>query len=248
MVLEEFIRSKRVMRRPLLSLILGFIYTIIGFLVARIFFYDEISIAMLFLTTLLLAFLGILIAYIVLGFAVFGSNNALMDKTFEFQTQYLVAEQGLDKGLVESFITDTPEPTATQFLTLTGQNLIVVIICFVLSFLYGASAIFLIILNASIFARFILIVTNYLAESIRQGLMVFGIVMIHLLPEMTGFLVAAIAGGVISKAVIIDRKHKIEFRNVIKDGTILLLISIVLIVIGALLETFVSTRLFSSLF
>src|SRR3989344_9606761 len=53
MVLED-IKSKYLEQRPFVALFLGVLYTFIGYGVAVFFFGDNLSIAMLFLTTLLL--------------------------------------------------------------------------------------------------------------------------------------------------------------------------------------------------
>ncbi len=135
-----------------------------------------------------------------------------------------------------------------HFFSLLTSNVTVLIIAFVLSFFYGASAIFLVILNASIFANFIIFVADELAISVMQGLYVFLTFLIHLVPEISGFLLAALAGGVISKAVIKEKRNSVAFRNVFKDATILITMAFLFIVLSAFLETFVTTSLFRLVF
>ena len=53
MVLEE-IKTNWIIRHPSLALALGFIYSLLGYILANMFFIDkQVSIAMLFITTLL---------------------------------------------------------------------------------------------------------------------------------------------------------------------------------------------------
>ena len=72
--------------------------------------------------------------------------------------------------------------------------------------------------------------------------------LIHLLPEISGFLLAAIAGGVVSKALIREKRGTKAFKNVFKDATMLVLIAIGLVLLGAVLEVFVTVRLFQAFF
>jgi hypothetical protein len=72
--------------------------------------------------------------------------------------------------------------------------------------------------------------------------------LIHLIPEMAGFLLAAIAGGVISKAFAREKFKSLQFSNVAKDATMMLVISCGLIILAAALEVYVTSNLFASLF
>ena len=69
-----------------------------------------------------------------------------------------------------------------------------------------------------------------------------------MVPEVSGFLIAAIAGGVVSKAVLTEKKGSKAFRNVFKDATMLMLIAIGLVVLSVFLEFFVTAKLFQAFF
>ncbi len=187
------------------------------------------------------SFLGVFIAFFLLGLVVY-PDRAVYSQLFDFQLGFLKM-QGVDAGLVQSFLSSGSYGWA-HFFSLLSHNLLVLIVCFVLSLFYGASAIFLIILNGSVFAVFLLFISKNLAENFVQGLKAFGFFLIHMLPEISGFLIAAIAGGVVSKALILEKRGKEHFRNVFQDAFVLMLIAVVLIIIAAFLETFVSSALF----
>jgi uncharacterized membrane protein SpoIIM required for sporulation len=176
------------------------------------------------------------------------SRPASYSQLFEFQNRFLEFRQGIDQGVIQSFVQEGRPATLSQAVGVFANNLLIVVICFVLSFLYGASAIFLIILNGSVFASFIVLVVKTLSENVTQGIHAFLFLLIHLVPEVSGFLLAAIAGGVVSKAVIVEKKDSVAFRNVFKDATILLLVAIGLVLLSALLEVFVTARLFQLFF
>ena len=72
---------------------------------------------------------------------------------------------------------------------------------------------------------------------------VISLFLIHLIPELSGFLLAAIAGGVVSRAIMSEKFGSQGFRNVTRDALVMLLLSAGLIVIAAFLEVFVSSQL-----
>jgi uncharacterized membrane protein SpoIIM required for sporulation len=195
----------------------------------------------------LFSFLGVFFAFVLLGLLTYG-RPAVHDQVFSFQLTFLEYQEGVDEGVVQSFVHGTAEPTIGQAAGVFGHDLLIVIICFVLSLFYGASAIFLIILNGSVFASFIVLVIRALAENVLHGVQAFFFFLIHLLPEISGFLIAAIAGGVVSKAIMKEKRGSKAFKNVFKDATMLMLIAIGLVLVAAILEVFVTARLFQVFF
>jgi uncharacterized membrane protein SpoIIM required for sporulation len=283
MVLEDLFNLGWVRHRPYLALIFGFFFTFVAFLLSYLFFRGSMSVAMIFLTTLLLiptlimllrmeeqverkyglkhffrnhkdifevyffSFIGVFIAFMVLGLGVYDDTSAF-NQLFDFQSRFLRFEQGVSSETVRSFVEGNVEQEIGGIIEVFSHNLMVLLICFVLSFLYGASAIFLIILNSSVFASFIVVVIKSISENASHGLQAFGFLMVHLLPEISGFLVAAIAGGVVSKAVLYERKGSKAFKNVFKDATVLMLIAVGLVLVSAVLEILVTARLFQAFF
>ncbi|MBD3259804.1 hypothetical protein GF371_04215 [Candidatus Woesearchaeota archaeon] len=112
---------------------------------------------------------------------------------------------------------------------------------------YGAGAIFLIVFNASIFASFILLIFRYVGETVGSFSAVALLFFIHMIPEVGGFLLAAIAGGVLSYAFYREKFMGKPFKNVARDSLILLLIAVGLVILGAFLEVFVTKNLVYSL-
>lgn len=275
MVLEQFFKTKWLERRPAYSMLLGFVFVFIGLITALIFFRNDISIALLFLVTLLLVpslmkiinleekverdygvkhffkthraifeiylflFIGILAAYLVIGF---GAGNNL-EKISQEQIKVLDGE-----GLTSSEVVDFGySEKFDNFLGIFTSNLLVALIFFILSFFYGAGGIFLIVWNASIFSTFIVMTISNLSKGVPHAMSLLGAFALHLIPEVFGFLVAAIAGGVISRALIKEKLKGKGFSNVVKDATLLLLVSFAVLLVAALLEAFVSTSLVGGL-
>ena len=271
-MLEQILDSKEVKKHVLFTFLLGFFYVIVGYAVSAYFFQYNASVAMLFAATLLLVpsmthilnieekieskegmknflynhrdifqiyislFLGIFFAFVMIGcysqLAVFG-----------YQLNFLEARGDLATDVISEFAASDYVPSFGNVLGLITQNLMVVVIAFVLSLFYGAGALFLIVLNASVFAAFIC----YLMKHVSNDASLLGVFLIHLVPELSGFLVAAIAGGVVSRAVVREKFGSQGFRNVMRDAFVLLSIAVGLIVIAAFLEVYVSAGLVKGL-
>jgi len=274
MVLEQFFKASWLEKKPAISLLLGFAFVFIGLITALIFFRADISVAMLFLVTLLLVpslmriigleekierkfgikhffrnhkaileiylflFLGIFAGYLVIGF---GAGDNLADISEE---QMKVLDGGLTADKIVEFSLN--EKLSNVF-GIFSENLLVALIFFVLSLFYGAGAIFLIVWNASIFSTFIVMTINNLSRGAPNAMGLLGAFSLHLVPEVFGFLVAAIAGGVVSRALIKEKFGSEGLRNVFKDATVLMILSIVVLLLAAFLEAFVSTSLMRGL-
>ncbi len=255
MVLEDALF--KIGRRKIYSFILGVLYVGIAYGTAKLFFPSQISLAMIFFVTLLLVpstarlitieekierrngmhrffrdhyaiieiffflFLGITVGYLLIG--------QYTPTTIEYQNSYLERQ-----GLVGDFI-NTEIQKDTQLMGILYNNVGVALIAFVLSIFYGVGALFLIVLNASVFASFILIAT----ETIGLKTLLGGVLLAHTSHEVLGFLLAAMAGGVISKALMKERIGTTPFQNVVKDATILLIISLAVIILAGILEVYV---------
>jgi hypothetical protein len=131
------------------------------------------------------------------------------------------------------------------------NNLYVMIVAFVLSLFYGAGAFFLIIFNASVWASVITQVIELKTKTlgIGSGIIAGGcnisIMMLHAIPEMTAYLLAAIGGGVLAKAFIKEGIKSPNFWKVFKDAIILMIIAIIITIISGFIEVGISENLFN---
>jgi hypothetical protein len=135
------------------------------------------------------------------------------------------------------------------FETIFFNNLIVLILAIIFSFMYGAGALFLIGWNASIIAVVIgrdalMLIENYLNFGFLAVITAFlhslynsiGLLP-HGLPEVLGYFIGAIAGGIISVAIMKKKISENELKIISKDVIFLIVIAIALLFIGALIET-----------
>ena len=68
--------------------------------------------------------------------------------------------------------------------------------------------------------------------------------MIHGVFEIIAYFIGGLAGGIISIGIINHGANTKKFKNVMFDALILMLIAIILLVVGALVEVFITPLLF----
>ena len=118
------------------------------------------------------------------------------------------------------------------------------LLLFMLSIVFGAGAIFILVWNASIIAVFLGI---FIRSFIEQGFPItvaylFGVpiglssIALHGIPEILAYFFAGLAGGILSVGIIREKIMSKEFTEVFKDALVFLLFAEVLILIAALVE------------
>ena len=128
------------------------------------------------------------------------------------------------------------------------NNLKVMIFCILFSFIYGAGAIFILTWNASVIG---LALSNY-ALSILAAQTASGYAfasgcslvryMIHGIPEIAAYFIAALAGGIMSVALVRYHFGSEKFEKVVVDASTLVLIAVGVLLIAMIIEVFVSLR------
>jgi uncharacterized membrane protein SpoIIM required for sporulation len=137
------------------------------------------------------------------------------------------------------------------------NNIKVTIFCILFSFLYSSGAIFILTWNASVIGA---AVGNFIRSHMANfaetsGLPLVGSYFyvsslsilryaIHGLPEILAYIVAGLAGGILSMAIV---KHDFgtgKFEKVLLDVSDLVLLSVLILFIAAVIEVFVTPSLF----
>jgi len=126
--------------------------------------------------------------------------------------------------------------TKSNFFAIFTNNLFVLIFVLIFSLAFGAGAIFILAWNASVIGAAIGIFTGATLRHLHVGIARY---MIHGLPEIAAYFVAALAGGILSIAVIRHEFGKGQFWHVLRDSVDMLLLSIALLILAALLEVFI---------
>jgi uncharacterized membrane protein SpoIIM required for sporulation len=154
---------------------------------------------------------------------------------------------------IRSGVTGNASQSFRIFSNILANNLKVLIFCILFSFLYGLGALFILTWNASVIGVAI-------GDTIRTGLFQVGegvnlghITVIsyglfryslHGIPEILAYFIAALAGGIISIAAIRHDFGTKKYVNIIMDSSVLLLLSIVVLIIAAVLEVYVTPVFF----
>ena len=139
----------------------------------------------------------------------------------------------------------------TLFSKIFLNNLKVLIFCLIFAFIYGFGAIFILTWNASVIGTAI---GNFVRSNVSNtanfaqyfqitslGIMRY---MIHGIPEILAYFIGGLAAGIISIAIIKHDFRSEKFHRVLLDSADLLLLSLAVLLIAALIESFVTPLLF----
>ncbi|UCD20860.1 MAG: stage II sporulation protein M [archaeon] len=121
--------------------------------------------------------------------------------------------------------------------SILATNLTVFVNCLIFSLIFGAGAIFILAWNASVISAAIGIFARDSSYGLFGG---FTRYMVHGIPEIAGFFVAALAGGIIGAAVIRHKVEKRKFLHILHDSMDLIIIGIVILILAAFIEVFLT--------
>ena len=121
------------------------------------------------------------------------------------------------------------------FQLIFNNNMWVMVLAIIFSFVWGAGALFLLGWNASVIGLFI--GSEILSKSLEAGVIRAIGYLPHGLPEIMAYFVASIAGGMISATISKRKFAHHELRIVAIDSVLLLLLATITLVIGAFIET-----------
>jgi uncharacterized membrane protein SpoIIM required for sporulation len=128
-----------------------------------------------------------------------------------------------------------------RFFSIIENNVYVMIFTLIFSLIFGAGAIFVLAWNASVIAAAIGIFTRYQISEIPMGIAKY---MIHGFPEISAYFITALAGGIFGIGVIKNRIRDRKFLRVVENTTILLFMAIIILIIAALIEVYITPVLF----
>jgi uncharacterized membrane protein SpoIIM required for sporulation len=193
------------------------------------------------------AFLWLFMGFVV-GFAFW---YIILPDTTSFQAQIetycLINRPGNFNDCVTQFsgekgVSATVFATSAERLFLIfANNIYVLIFTLVFSLIFGAGAIFVLAWNASVIAAAIGIFTESSLSALPFGILRY---MIHGLPEISSYFIAALAGGILSIAVIRHEVGTEKFWEVLQDSLNLVILAVIILFISALMEVFVTPIFF----
>ena len=274
MVLEALINPLKAEREPWELFFIGFIYSSIAIFFSLVIFRKESSLLSVFLIVLAsipliygtmkleekkdkkiksekrlleehgrailfftFLFLGITLSYVL--WYVFLPQNIIVDL---FGSQ-ISAIQNVNQQITGNVVSNG------LFFKVLANNIKVLILCIVFSFFYGFGAIFILTWNASVIA---VAIGTYIRRFVEMAglsyIHVFSIgigkYLTHGIFEIIGYFIGGLAGGIISIAIIRKDYRTKKFNKILKDSLYLILISFIILVIAALVEVFVTAKVF----
>ncbi len=178
-----------------------------------------------------------------------------------FVTVFLLAFLFLPSAAVEEIFKAQLESIATVRNAVTGNfisifstigiilvnNLKVLLLCVIFSLVYGTGAIFILSWNASVMGAAI-------GDAIREGLtgaagslqVIYSSLLgyfAHGLPEIIAYFIAGLGGGILSVSLMKHGLHSPAFRKTGLDALSLVVFAVVMLVLAALIEVFISPTL-----
>ena len=189
-------------------------------------------------------FLGFIIAFsfwfIILG-------NSMLFNT-QIETFCMINSPGGIESCIQEY-TFTGQATGTggaastgRFLSILENNIYVMIFTLIFSLIFGAGAIFILAWNATVIAAAISIFAQYNIKEIPLGI---GRYMIHGFPEIAAYFITALAGGIFGVGIIRNGVKNKKFLKVLENSIILLFIAILILIIAAAMEVYITPMLFS---
>jgi uncharacterized membrane protein SpoIIM required for sporulation len=122
------------------------------------------------------------------------------------------------------------------------NNSQVMVLVFILSVMFGAGAVLILVWNASIIAVYVGMVVDKIFVNINPGTYFYALytgfssIALHGIPEVVAYFISGLAGGILSVAILRENIPSKEFTNVFKDALALLITAEALIIIAAVLE------------
>ncbi len=197
------------------------------------------------LTFLLFLFIGASLAY---SFWYIVLPTPIGNQVFSAQTETIVTLNQKVTGSVTQF---------NIFGRVFLNNVKVMIFCIIFSFLYGAGSLFILMWNASVIGaavgNFIRVKLAVLAATIGLNTLAAYLYAIslsilryalHGIPEILAYVVAGLAGGILSTAIIRKDYTTRNFERIVLDTSDLILIALALLAVAAGVEVYVTPMFF----
>lgn len=171
----------------------------------------------------------------------------LQDSTLfnaQLETYCAINSPGSIDSCVSQYDFSKPTGAATKelrFVSIIENNVYVMIFTLIFSLIFGAGAIFVLAWNASVISAAISIFAGNRISDIPLGITRY---MIHGFPEIAAYFITALAGGIFGVGVIRNGVKSQRFIHVVENTAILLFIALVVLVLAAVIEVYLTPVLF----
>ncbi|MFA6035901.1 MAG: stage II sporulation protein M [Candidatus Micrarchaeia archaeon] len=280
MVLEQIIQARRLERNPSLILAISFLFVSFAIILTNYFYPSDRGMVVLLLTimpaipfflnfirheerrherenddphhsifTIYRPLIALYFFYFIGSALSFGFWFSILP---EQQANSMFADVMQEYGLLRSSITGNfLSLNAPVFMHILCQNLLVLSLMMIFSFVYSIGSIFLLTWNAALLGVLIANTVRALLPTVSQqfGIFAFPVafiggagqallgIMPHGIFEIGAFFVASLSGGILSVALERGTYRRRAFWNIIYDAAKLFALSLVLVVLGAAIES-----------
>jgi len=188
-------------------------------------------------------FLGFVIAFS-FWHIILGDPNLL---NFQIETYCKINSPGNVDGCISNYLFSDGGITGAsikemRFLSILENNVYVMIFTLLFSLVFGAGAIFILVWNASVIAAAIGFFTKNSLAGIPLGI---GRYMIHGLPEIAAYFIAALAGGIFGVGILRNGIRNPKSWKVIENAIILIFIAILILIVAAAMEVYITPLIFN---
>jgi len=165
---------------------------------------------------------------------------------FQIQTYCQINNPGDVNSCIEQYSSGKLNMTGAsinglRFLSIVENNVYVMIFTLVFSLIFGAGAIFILVWNASVISAAVGIFAKYRLADIPLGIARYAI---HGVPEIAAYFITALAGGIFGVGLIRHGIKDEKFLKVVENVIILIFIALVILIIAALLEVYITPIIF----
>ena len=187
-------------------------------------------------------FLGFVVAFSIWYMVI--PEQAGQNFNFQIKTFCAINSPSNYQNCIEQYGIPLATGAATGFGSVIGifaNNIYVLIFTILFSLAFGAGAIFILVWNASVIAAAIGIFTKSNLAQLPMGLLRY---MVHGIPEISAYFVGALAGGIVSVAVIRKDLRGEGMWKILQDALLMVLIAVGILVVAALMEVYLTPLLF----
>lgn len=196
------------------------------------------------ITYMLFLFMGFIVAFSIWYISF---DNGSQNFRAQIETYCMINRPAHFDDCVSEYGLKTLSKT-TAFLTakdkivnIFANNIYVLIFTLVFSLIFGAGAIFILAWNASVISAAIGIFSKSSILNLPLGLFRY---MIHGIPEIAAYFIGALAGGIISVAVIKHDVRTEKFWVILQDSLNLIILAVIVLFVAALMEVFLTPLFF----
>lgn len=271
MVFEQLYATKWLERKTFYAFLMGLAYSVIGITSAIAIFPEDPGLAAVAFTSLILLPSMIRLLSVEekqaalrkkFNLSVLCRDHKDIFKIYFFMFLGILLVFSFFSLVLPSLATSHLFEEQVSILTLSGKavwnpplfwdiltnNFAVLSFCIIFSLVYGAGAIFLITWNASVWGVVFGVVAKNSAFVTGQNPFIYFIltivaVSLHMFLEASSYFLGAISGGIISEATLREAPFSKKFRQILQDGLIIFFIAVLVLIIAAFIEVFVTGKI-----